>query len=340
MNKFTKIFDIKIPIMLAPMAGAAGSRLAVEVSNAGGLGLIAGGFDKNSSTLVQQLTEAKNLLNHNKSSNASTVLPVGIGLVSFHLNKHPEMLYDALKFFPKVVWFSFGDCREYVKYTRAASPLSKIVVQIQTLEEAIKVVNECDIDAIVCQGSESGGHGAIHNGSVMTLVPEVVDAVGEKTVVLAAGGIMDGRGLAASLTLGANGVVMGTRFISTPESLSNPKIKETLVRLKDGGSTTVRTDIFDKLGKVPWNNEIYNGRAIRNLTTSEDEGSHFTEEKLSSLRDRYQGAVQHGDYEYGVIYAGAGVGLIHNIIPAKDIVTETYSQALEILRKLSQTGSH
>jgi len=204
------------------------------------------------------------------------------------------------------------------------------------------------VDVIVAQGvADSGGHGRERGGSVLTLVPEVVDLVkrldgesdgepdGEKrrkVAVIAAGGIVDGRGVAASLMLGAEGVALGTRFVASSEAETSDSVKKYILNAKDGGRNTVRTRLYDTLrGTNGWPSH-YNGRAIIN-TSFHDHTQHNVSEEEN--RKRYQKAVEENDAERLTVYAGTGVGLIHDIRPAAEIFRGVQQEAREILGSAS-----
>jgi len=175
-TRLTTELNIQHPILLAPMAGVSGGALAAAVTNAGGLGVIGGGYgDKE--WLQRELLAAGNA-------------PVGIGFISWALQKCPDLLNVALAREPKAIFLSFGEIRSFApQIKRAGIPL---IAQIQTVAQARAAASE-GAEFIVAQGTEAGGHGGTR--STFPLVPAVVDAVGNIPVI-AAGGIADGRGLA------------------------------------------------------------------------------------------------------------------------------------------------
>ncbi len=188
----TKLFGIEHPVLLAPMGSVAGGALAAAVSRAGGLGIIGGGYGDRAQ-LETEFAAAGNT-------------PVGVGFITWSLEKQPELLDLALARAPKALFLSFGELGPFApKIKRAGVPL---IAQVQTLEQAKRALGE-GADVLVAQGTEAGGHGAAR--ATLPLVPAVVDIAGNSPV-LAAGGIGDGRGLAAALMLGAAGVVCGTVF--------------------------------------------------------------------------------------------------------------------------------
>jgi nitronate monooxygenase len=203
-TRLTKRFGIKHPIVLAPMTPASGGALASAVAAAGGLGLLGGGY-------VDRVWY--------EAQSAKVTRPdVGAGFITWTIPADPGLLDVALERHPRAMMLAFSDPGPYAaRIKKAGVPL---ICQVHTLDHAFRAV-DVGADVVVAQGTEAGGHGwAVR--STMPFVPSVVDALAARApeiLVLAAGGIADGRGLAASLMLGADGVLMGTRFWATQEAL-------------------------------------------------------------------------------------------------------------------------
>lgn len=307
----TTLFGIRYPIMLAPMGNVAGAALAMAVSQAGGLGLVGGGY-ADREWVEQELAVAD-------------LSKVGIGFITWALRGREDVLEHALSRKPRAVFLSFGNPAPYVSIIRAAG--SKLICQVQTVEDARRAA-ELGADAIVAQGTEAGGHGA--SRATLPLVPAVVDAVAP-IPVLAAGGIADGRGIAAALMLGAQGAVVGTRFIATPESLSHPNAKARVVEGR--GDETLRTRVFDMVRGKDWPHS-FTGRALRNEFTAR---WHGREDALARTLDaemtRYAHAAAAGDIRTAVVFAGEGVDLIHGIAPAQAVMEALVAETLVALRK-------
>ncbi|GBB86594.1 hypothetical protein RclHR1_00130035 [Rhizophagus clarus] len=336
-----KEYGVKYPIVSAPMAKISEIKLASEVYLAGGLGFISTGY-KSYEDVENDLKSIRELF---KSHTTSTdgLLPIGIAFMTFALDSEfsssssDSSLHLTLSYKPLAIWFSFGDFSKYVPIVRSLSPRTKIFAQVQTIEQAIQAYKN-DVDVIVMQGNESGGHGLVNNASTLTLVPEAVDTLNQiyssskglkKPIILAAGGIIDGRGLASVLMLGGDGVVMGSRFIVCKESAAHPDAKKIIINTNDGGVNTVRTQIFDKLKeKNTWPSQ-WDGRAIKNKTVEEDEELGNDDEKIGERKKIYKEAFSRKDFSRAVIYAGAGVGLIHNDPTAKEILEDTVKVAAE-----------
>src|SRR5580692_7728414 len=206
----TRLLNIHHPILLAPMGSAAGGKLAAAVTHAGGLGILGSGY-ANETAVRHQLGEAGNAR-------------VGIGFILWALDRNPAALDVALDARPAAIMLSFGDPTPYAKRIKAMG--SKLICQVQTLEQA-KQAAEAGADVIIAQGRDAGGHSGTTRGTI-GLVPAVVDTVTPIPVV-AAGGIADGRGLAAALSLGAAGVLMGTRFQVSAEALIEAEVVKAII---------------------------------------------------------------------------------------------------------------
>ena len=296
---FAERFSLTYPILLAPMGGIAGGRLAAAVSNAGGLGLVGGGYG-DLEWLETELALARQ----------GTRRPWGVGVITWHAGIEAVKL--ALRFRPDVFFLSFGDPRPFAALIKDAG--CALICQVQDVDAA-QQAKAAGADIIVAQGTEAGGHGAVR--AVLPLVPSVADAVAP-TPVLAAGGISEGRGLAAALMLGAQGAVVGTRFYACQESLGHPSAKRRIVGA-DGGDT-VRTHMFDVVRGYAWP-APFTGRALRNRFTARWAGrDDELARSLDEERPRYQAAAAAGDFETAVVWAGEGVDLIADVPSAAEIV--------------------
>jgi nitronate monooxygenase len=240
-NRVTALLGIEHPVLLAPMDVVADGALAAAVSKAGGLGLIGGGYGE-AEWLQREFAAAGNTR-------------IGCGFITWSLAKQPDLLDHALDHAPAAIMLSFGDVSPFAGRIRAAG--SKLICQVQTLAQA-RDAAAAGADIIVAQGTEAGGHGAARG--TMTLVPEIVDRFPHLPVV-AAGGIADGRGLAAALMLGAEGVLMGTRFYASREAAGPAQAKRRILEV--GGDDTLRSIVFDITRRNVWP-APFNGRVIRN----------------------------------------------------------------------------
>lgn len=310
-NRVTRLLGIEHPVLLAPMDYVAGGRLAAAVSHAGGLGLIGGGYG-DGPWMEGEWTAAGNAR-------------VGCGFITWSLAKQPHLLDAALTHRPLAVMLSFGDPAPFAPAIRAAG--AKLICQVQTLAQAREAA-AAGADLIVAQGTEAGGHG--QSLPLLTLLPQVVDACPDIPVV-AAGGIADGRGMAAAMMMGAEGVLLGTRFYATIEADAHPDAKQRIVAA--GAGETVRSVVFDIVRGKSWPPE-YTGRVIRNRHTErwlgkEDE---LRRDAADVARD-YAAARDRGDFSIAAVIAGEAAALIHDIPPAAEIVERMVREAEAAIRR-------
>jgi nitronate monooxygenase len=318
-TRFTEAFGVKHPIVCAPMAYVAGGKLAAAVSNAGGLGVLGGGY---AGTVGGEPDLAAEIAIAGGER-------IGIGFITWALAKAPHRLDVALSAAPACLFLSFGDPRPFAAQIQRAGV--KLVCQVQSLEH-VDLALEAGAAAIVAQGSEAGGHGA--KRSTLPFVPEVADHLARKspgTLLLAAGGIADGRGLAAALVLGADGVVVGTRFWSTLEALTPPAMTERAFGAT--GDDTVRTTAIDALRGVPWPAE-YSFRVLANELTDAWAGrEEEAAAQFGALAGDYADARNRGDLSMLVTVAGECVGLVRDRPPAASIVESMAAQAESLLAR-------
>ena len=312
-TRLTQRLGIVHPIISAPMAFAAGGALAAAVSHAGALGLIGGGYG-DGAWLDTQFRAAGNAR-------------IGCGFITWSMAKQPHLLDAALAHRPRALFLSFADPTPYVAKIKAAGVLA--IQQVQTRRDA-EVAIACGCDVIVAQGAEAGGHGA--KRATMTLVPEVADLIAARapeTLLCAAGGIADGRGLAAALMLGADGVVVGSRFWASAEALVNPN--QHAAALAATGDDTVRQSVTDIARGYDWP-ERFNIRVVRNGFVDQWLGRENEMRAAGAPeRERYAAAVAAGDPAIAAAIAGEAAGLIHAIEPAGVIVARMVSEAEALL---------
>ena len=307
----TEMFGLQHPIVLGPMGGVSGGALAAAVSNAGGLGLVGGGYG-DPAWLKTELSRVKQ----------ATQRTWGAGLITWAAK--PAVLDLVLGYRPHALMLSFGDPRPYASAIKSAG--CKLICQVQGLEEA-RLAQEAGADLIVAEGTEAGGHGG--GRATLPLVPAVVDAVAP-TPVVAAGGIADGRGLAAALMLGAHGALIGTRFYASAEALGHHQAKRRIVAAR--GDQTGRTRVFDIIRGYPWP-PVYTGRAIRNGFMERWDGREgLLAHVLETERVGYQAAARDGDCDTAVVWAGEAVDLIKSIDSASALVARIGAQAEAQLR--------
>lgn len=311
----TSLLNIEHPILLAPMAGLAGGALASAVTNAGGLGVIGGGYgDKD--WLSRELLKAGNA-------------QVGIGFITWSLQKNPGLLDQALAHHPKAMFLSFGDIGEFAPRIKSAGVL--LIAQVQNVAQARKAVAD-GADIIVAQGTEAGGHGG--GRSTLPLIPVMVDAVGEHVPVVAAGGIGDGRGLAAALMLGAAGVLCGTVFYASQESLAHPNVKQAARAAK--GDDTLRSSAIDVARGIDWP-EQWNIRTLKNpFITQWDQDLDRLKQSVATEKPRYLKAAADGDLDVAAVIVGEAVDFVREDVGAATIVQRMVADAEDLLRGAPQ----
>jgi nitronate monooxygenase len=301
----TAALEIEHPILLAPMDLVASGQLAAAVTRAGGLGLIGGGYG-NAEWLEQEFAAAGNA-------------KVGCGFITWSLARKPELLDLVLRHQPVAVMLSFGDPGPFAPKIKESG--AKLICQVQSLAMA-KEAAAAGADILVAQGTEAGGHGVTR--TTLTLVPEIADAVPDVPVV-AAGGIADGRGFAAALMLGADGVLMGTRFYASQEAQGHPEAKQRII--KASGDDTLRSIVFDISRRNIWP-QPYTGRVIRNAHAERWYGREAVLlEHQEEEANRYTEARERGDFDVAAVIAGEAVALIHDAPPAAQIVDRIILEA-------------
>jgi nitronate monooxygenase len=309
-TSFTDCFNVTHPLVLAPMAGVSGGALAAAVSDAGGLGLVGGGYG-----------DPRWLERDLQTVAGSTSKPWGVGLITWAASADSVRL--ALSYQPAAVFLSFGDPARFASLVRQAG--ARLICQVQDVAGARQAA-AVGADVIVAQGTEAGGHGSFR--STLPLVPAVADAVAP-VPVLAAGGIADGRGIAAALMLGAQGAVVGTRFCATPEALCPDWAKAQLV--SHSGDQTTRTRVFDIARGLDWPSP-YTGRALRNAFTDAWDGREAELRANPGAQERFARSHQAGDPDTAVVWAGEGTDLINAVESAANLVTQITAQAERTLR--------
>jgi NAD(P)H-dependent flavin oxidoreductase YrpB (nitropropane dioxygenase family) len=321
------LLGIDIPIILAPMGVAVGPRLTAAVSNAGGLGTIPL-WRADIETLRGQIREIESLTDKPFAVNLNLDFP------------QEERLEACLEERVPVISFFWGDPGKLVSRAKAGGAI--VMQTVGTAKEA-QVAVGYGVDVIVAQGWEAGGHvwGTI---ATMALVPAVVDAVAPVPVV-AAGGIADGRGLAAALALGASGVWIGTRFLASCEASIHPHYRDRLLKASECDTVHLQ-NLFD----LNWPDAPH--RVLRNKTVTDWEvagrpetgkrpGQGEIVARSKSLGEilRYRpytpGIDAEGDIEALSMWAGQGVGLVKKLQPAADIVREINNDASMILKSWS-----
>jgi nitronate monooxygenase len=311
-TSITKLLGISHPILLAPMDLVADARLTVAVTAAGGFGILGGGYGDE-----QWLARELDLLDQSHTR-------FGVGFITWSLAKQPKLLDLALEHKPTAVVLSFGDPRPFVDRIKRSGAI--LICQIQSIALA-KEAAAAGTDVLIAQGTEAGGHGV--SRGLVSILPEVVDVIGTRIPVLAAGGIADGRGLAAALMLGAAGVVMGTRFYATHEAAGAAAAKERIRAAT--GDDTLRSIVFDISRRNVWP-APFTGRCLRNVHLDrwfgrELELLRYQEEEST----RYAAARRDNDFDIAAVIAGESSGLVRDITSAREVVERVVREASALL---------
>jgi enoyl-[acyl-carrier protein] reductase II len=301
------LLNIRYPIIQGGMAWVATAELAAAVSNGGGLGIIGAG-NAPSEFVRQQIRKAKTLTDKPFGVNVMLMSPYADDVVKVICEEKVP-----------VVTTGAGNPAKYISDLKSTG--CKVIPVIPSVALA-KRMEKVGADALVAEGHESGGH--IGELTTMVLIPQVVDVV--NIPVIAAGGIADGRGMAAALALGAQGVQMGTRFVCSTECTAHEHYKEAIVNAGDRDAVVT--------GR-PTGHPV---RVLKNkLTAQYDklEQEHASTDELEALgTGRLKAAVVDGDAEYGSIMAGQIAGLINDIKPAAAIIQDVISQAADIISRM------
>jgi len=308
----TTLLQVKHPILLAPMDVIAGARLAMAVSDAGGFGILGGGYGE------RAWLEAETA----KLKKFSGVF--GIGFITWSLAKQPELLDIALAANPRAIMLSFGDPKPFARRIKSAGAL--LICQVQN-EEMARQALDAGADILVAQGTEAGGHGA--SRTTIDVVPAIIDVAAGRVPAVAAGGIADGRGLAAIMMLGAAGVLLGTRFYASIEADGADEAKRRICAAASGNS--VRGIIFDLSRNNVWP-APFTGRCLINDHARRWIGREIElMQNVQQVAAEYAAAKAAGNFDIAAVIAGEAVGLIHDIPPAAEIVGRIVTEAEQIL---------
>jgi nitronate monooxygenase len=330
-------------IVSAPLRIIAGPLLAINVSRAGGLGFLGGGSDL--SNFRQNLSECISALQASPIHNSIPgIVPIGVGFLCWGASLSTALsVISEAQAKPAAAWlFAPQEQKDLTDWTegirQASNGKTKIWIQVGTVAMAVQVARDCRPDVLVIQGSDAGGHALVKSSSVISLLPECVDTLENggfgHIPLIATGGIVDGRGVAAAITLGADGVCMGTRFLTTPEAVISKGYQEAVIKAKDGGVSTARTSLYDRLRGITEWPKLFTARGVLNHSFWDHEKGMDEAENIRL----YEEAVKMGDAGWGdqgrmTTYAGTGVGLVHKTMPAGEIVAEVSREAKQCLAK-------
>ncbi|EQB47313.1 hypothetical protein CGLO_13554 [Colletotrichum gloeosporioides Cg-14] len=339
----------KAPVIIsAPMLGAAGASLATEVHKAGGIGFIAAGFDFSESSAQMRdmdaaLTQARSLLSTTADDQP---LPLGVGFITSHETAGlfaANVLPILARHRVAAAWL-FAPNEDLKPHAQIIPALReagiKAFVQVGNVAAAREAAAD-GADVLVAQGVDAGGHQFSRGCGVVALVPEIKamlasEFASREVAVVAAGGIVEGAGVAAAYALGAEGVVMGTRFVATNEAMSAQLHKELLVNTKDGGVSTWKHDFHDKLVDSKLWKPGYDGRAIVGDIHREYHVLGGKTATVEESRERLKTGWSEDEGKKMIgKWSGAGVGLINEIKPAGEVVVEVREAARKRIQELA-----
>jgi enoyl-[acyl-carrier protein] reductase II len=303
-TKITNLFNIDYPIIQAGMVWVSGWKLASVVSNEGGLGLVGAGSMK-----------PELLREHIQKCKAATDKPFGVNIPLLRRDAE-DLVKVTIEEGVKIVFSSAGHPGKFIKLFKDNDVI--VVHVIPSVKHALKA-EEVGCDAVVGEGVEAGGHNGINETTTLTLIPQLVDAV--KIPVIAAGGIADGRGILAALSLGAEGVQIGTRFAATIESSAHQNYKQKVVEAKDDGTILA----LKKIGLVRMLKNDFALRAVQADKEGWDDVKLM--ELLGSKRERI--GIFEGDEVEGELEAGQSSGLVKEILSVKELFEKLLSEISE-----------
>ena len=316
-TRFTDLLGLDFPVMSAPMSNHSGGQLASAVCRAGALGTFGGSNGFGADWFRQQIERIR----------SETDRPFGVGFITQLIEGNSENFEIAVSERVPVLVFSFADPRPWLGRAKDAGAIT--ICQVQTPDAAELAIN-AGADVLLAQGNEAGGH-----TGEMNLLPLLVDLVERypDVPVLAAGGITNGRALAAVLAAGASGASLGTAMLATPEAVEVPDAFKQQI-LRSGGQDTAYTRLYDLLGDDPWPTGIA-GRVYRNRLVREWDGrdADVLARREELATDAASARARH-DPELASVYMGQGVGQVSEIRPAQDVIREICGNAEGVLRAI------
>lgn len=314
-TQLNRLLGIEVPVLNAPMTPQAGGALARAVSDAGGFGMLGFDEDERAESIVEQVR----LLNDRGAAN------FGVGLVAWVLERRPELLDLAIEARPKLVGISFGDPSPYVARLHDAGIL--VSSQVQNRASA-QTALDAGVDLLVAQGTEAGGHtGRVGTLPLLQMILEMTDKP-----VLAAGGIVNGRGVAAVLAAGAVGAWIGTPFLLATESRTNPKAQAAIIASDE--TQTIYTSVYDRVQHKGWTPE-FRGRALRNAFVEQWDGHEDELLQTPQAVEAFERAKRNADYAVANIYAGQSVGALDRTRPAAEIIAQLERETIAHLQHVA-----
>ncbi|KAG6872179.1 hypothetical protein C0995_012244, partial [Termitomyces sp. Mi166 len=326
----TQLLNVDLPILSAPMAFASEADLASAVTAASAFGFMGAGF-----TPSLQLRSYFKVVRQKLGIADQAPVPIGIGFIGWILEmteaSDDPRINAILEEKPVAIWFAFGDdLGKYVAQVRGFDAKREhktiIFVMVHSVEAALRAAHEWKVDVIVAQGIEAGGHGGSEAPPLLSLFQAVKTAIPKGPLIVATGGISTGSQIAALLTMGADGVALGTRFLFTTECIYSPEQKAVLIQA--GLNATVRTLAFDEVFRTNMWPPKHNGRAIANQIIRDVEEGLSLDERIK----KYDESAASGDISRLIVWAGVGVGLTNSITSAGDVIKDLYDETVVALR--------
>lgn len=300
------LFDIKYPVVQGGMAWVATGELAAAVSKAGGLGTIGAG-NAPKDVIKEEIRKVKEVTDNNFAVNIMLLSPFAEDIVDLVIEENVP-----------IVTTGAGNPGKYID--RFKKNNIKVVPVVSSVILAKRLVRT-GVDAVIAEGTEAGGH--IGDLTTMTLVPQLVDAI--DIPVIAAGGVADGRGFAAALSLGASGIQMGTRFVCAKESIAHPKYKEAIINARDRDAVVTGRSTGHPVRNLK-------NKLTRKIDNLEKEG--VDREKIEELGSgKLREAVIDGNIDNGSVMAGQIAGMVTDILPVEEIINNIISDTIRVIKK-------
>lgn len=305
-TEICNLFDIKYPILQGGMAWVATGELAAAVSKAGGLGTIGAG-NAPKDVIKEEIRKVKAVTDNNFAVNIMLLSPFAEDIVDLVIEEDVP-----------IVTTGAGNPGKYID--RFKENDIKVIPVVSSVVLAKRLVRT-GVDAVIAEGTEAGGH--IGDLTTMTLVPQLVDAI--DVPVIAAGGIADGRGFAAALSLGASGVQMGTRFVCAKESIAHKKYKEAIVNARDRDAVVTGRSTGHPVRNLK-------NKLTRKIDNLEKEG--VSKEKIEEIGSgKLRKAVIDGNIDNGSVMAGQIAGMVIDILPVEEIINNIINDTIRVITK-------
>ncbi len=300
------LFDIKYPVVQGGMAWVATGELAAAVSKAGGLGTIGAG-NAPKDVIKEEIKKVKEVTDNNFAVNVMLLSPFAEDIVDLVIEENVP-----------IVTTGAGNPGKFID--RFKENNIKVIPVVSSVALAKRLVRT-GVDAVIAEGTEAGGH--IGDLTTMTLVPQLVDAI--DIPVIAAGGVADGRGFAAALSLGASGVQMGTRFVCANESIAHKKYKEAIINARDRDAVVTGRSTGHPVRNLK-------NQLTRKIDKLEQEG--VDKEKIEEIGSgKLREAIIEGNIDNGSVMAGQISGMVTDILPVKVIINNIISDTIRVIQK-------